>query len=277
MISQVLGRGDLNVKQIENDYLCYCGSGRRFKNCCSKKKIKERYQRVKFNFGNVLTKRAKIVIYSDETTELGLKLIDENFEEVEVTMYEIEGYYEKENKSDKIIYRLPIIDNQYIKDINIELIKYDAILTIDTSYELIANTKIAFTSIMIFTKVSDDNNYIYQQVPTVLKWDATMVDKPENLMYAHVIENIRLHNIKHNQNPKMAVIIDSDLENISFFNDRTKPIYEDYYLPEQFYLFYASSDTGSENLQNKLFKMCDNEAKKALQRYKNERTEQIKL
>lgn len=258
------------MKETSENDLCSCGSGRKYKNCCLKRKTKERYQRMKYNVENVPFEKVQIVIYSDGTTELGLKLLNENGEEIKTTLSEIEGYYERENKSDKVLFSQPVTDNRYIKDINGELIKYDAILVIDTSYEMIENIKIAFTSMMICWKLSSENDkYNYKQSSQVIEWDATSVDKPENLMYAEVIENVRIQNEKRNQSPKIAVIVDSDLENISYFNDRTKPIFENYYLPEQYHMFYASSDSGNENFQNKLLKMCDNEAKNALHDYKN--------
>jgi len=254
----------------END-LCSCGSGRKYKNCCLKSKTKERYQRLKYNVENVSFQKVQVIIYSDTTTELGIKLLNENGEEIKTTLSEMQGYYERENKTDKILFSQPVADNKYIRDINRELVKYDAILVIDTSYEMIENTKMAFTSMMIFWKLSGENdNFNYKLSSQVIEWDATPVDKPENLMYAEVIENVRVQNNKYNQSPKIAVIVDSDLDNISYFNGRTKPIFENYYLPEKFHMFYASSDSGNENFQNKLLRICDNEAKNALFEYKRE-------
>jgi hypothetical protein len=233
-------------------------------------KTKERFQKLKFKAENAPIEKARIEIYSDATTRLGLKLYDENNNEIKTALSEIECYYERESKSDKVLYTQPSLDKS-IDNINSELIKYDVILVIDTSYDYFNNFKIAFTSILICTKLpTKDGSILYEQISEILEWDATSVDKPENLMYAQVIENIRIHNLKANQFPIMAVIVDSDLENITFFNDRTKPIYADYFLPESFTLFYASSDAGSEYLPNKLMKMCDNEAKLALLEYRNE-------
>ena len=232
------------------------------------KNIKKRYQRIKFSSDEQFIK-AQLVIYSNGVNDFGIKMINENNEEMKTTMTEIEGYYERTNNKDKIIFTQPIKD-KCISNINLELTKYDAILVVDTSYELIKNVKMAFTCILLCPKISNcKDTFNYKQITNILEWDATSIEMPENFMYVHAIENIRLHNINKNQNPDMAVIVDSDLQNISFFNDRTKPIYEDYYLPENFSFFYASSDTGSENLQNKLIKICDKEAKIALQEYKN--------
>lgn len=235
-----------------------------------RRKTKERFQRLNLKFENTPIEKAKIEIYSDRTTQLGLKMFDENNNEINTVISEIECYYERENKSDKVLYTQPSLDES-VDDVNLELLKYDVIIVIDTSYDDFNNSNFAFTSILICAKLpTNDGSIIYQQTSEILEWDATLVDKPENLMYAHVIEITRLHNLKNNQFPSMAVIIDSDLENIAFFNDRTMPIYADYFLPKSFTLFYASSDVGSEYLPNKLMKICDKEAKLALAEFRNE-------
>lgn len=61
---------------VFDNTLCSCGSGKKYKNCCMKKKMTyERYQRMKYNVEDVLFDKAKIVIYSDNTIPLGVKLI----------------------------------------------------------------------------------------------------------------------------------------------------------------------------------------------------------
>jgi hypothetical protein len=65
---------------------------------------------------------------------------------------------------------------------------------------------------------------------------------------------------------KTAVIIDSCLGSIPLYNEREEPIFESYYLPDGFFIFYAS-DKG-DKLQNKLIKECNSEAQKALKEYK---------
>ena len=65
---------------------------------------------------------------------------------------------------------------------------------------------------------------------------------------------------------KTAVIIDSCLGSIPLYNERKEPIFERYYLPDGFFIFYAS-DKG-DKIQNKLMKECNAEAQKALKEYK---------
>ena len=55
---------------------------------------------------------------------------------------------------------------------------------------------------------------------------------------------------------KLAVVVDSELNDLASFNHRKTPYYGDYYLPKNVELIYASSDTGTE-LPNKLMRKCD--------------------
>jgi len=154
-------------------------------------------------------------------------------------------------------------------NIDAELIKFDIILVIDTSYDPKADLRMAFTSIIAYKKhVIDDDTYVFEIIPTLVEWDSTSTEKPENFMYCLAIEDLRAHYQKIKKTPRIAVIVDSDLGNIRSYNDRTKAIYGKYFLPEGFFVFYASSDRGSEYLQNKLLTMCDKEAQEALKEYK---------
>lgn len=112
----------------------------------------------------------------------------------------------------------------------------------------------------------DNGEYEYQCSSNLIEWDPTLINKPENFMYAFAIEFVRDHFQEQNENPSIAVIIDSELGNIPSFNNRTLPIFNNYYLPENIDILYAS-DKG-RHLQNKLLKKCDKEAKKALKEYK---------
>jgi len=54
----------------------------------------------------------------------------------------------------------------------------------------------------------------------------------------------------YNKNDKIALIVDSDLPNIELYNSYSKPIYNEFRLPYNFRLIYASSDSGKENIAN---------------------------
>ena len=150
-----------------------------------------------------------------------------------------------------------------------EILKYDLILVIDTSYKTMNKTKYASTCWLVCEKdKTNENQYLISTYE--YNWIATVVAKPENVMYANIIDQISKFRVDNDLNTQIAVIIDSDLDKIDDFNKRKLPIYANFHLPESFILFYANSERGTtENIENKLMKICDGEAKESLRKFLN--------
>lgn len=242
-----------------------------------KRRQEERKPRLLRLGGNLdISEGAYFQFTSSEESEFIVEVIRKSGESHHLEFNTSEVYYEREGKSDKIVAQQN--SNREIGlDLNIEILNYDVLLVIDTSYEIINNVKYAFTGFLICQKThSIDSEYRFEIITQVIEWDATDIDKPENYMYVDIIEKIKRHNEHMLQNPSVAVIVDSDLINIPDINRRLTPIYFDYILPENFQMFYASSDVGtSEYIQNRLMKICDNEAKIALNEFRSERINDV--
>lgn len=209
--------------KISDNSLCSCESGKKYKNCCMKKEMTyERYQRMNYSVENVPFQKLKIVIYSDNATALDLKLINENGKEIKTSLKEIQGLYRRENKPDKMLYTQPINDN-FVIDSNTELVKYDMLLVVDTSYDPYLNPKMAFTSILTCLKEYETKNaYGYKIISHLLEWDATQCSQIENYMYAYAIEFLRTKYKENNALLKTAVVIDSCLDSIPSYNEKKK-------------------------------------------------------
>ena len=242
-----------------------------------KKFTNERYQRLKYTVEDVPFEKARIVIFSDNTTPIGVKLLNEEGTEIETSLVEVQGLYKRSNsnKSDKITYTVPVSD-EFVIDPDNELSKYDMILVVDTSYDPYAKVKIAFTSILVCLKEKEyedaygNKEFKYKRSFQLLEWNATQCYQIENYMYAYAIEFLRKKYREKGILLKTAVIIDSCLGSIPLYNERKEPIFERYYLPDGFFIFYAS-DKG-DKIQNKLMKECNAEAQKALKEYKKNLT-----
>jgi hypothetical protein len=61
------------------------------------------------------------------------------------------------------------------------------------------------------------------------------------------------------------MLVDSDLGNHDKINNREIPIFDEFYLPEGFELFFSSSDGGMETLTNRLIRFCDRYSKQVLE------------
>ncbi len=229
--------------------------------------MKERLIRFKFKMDSDLSDNPKMAIYSDEGI-IKHKIVDQNGQEIESSLEEIEGYYTGNSGRDRVLFSQPVTENHFVTNVDKELALFDLILVVDTSYEPYLEPKMAFTSIRILNRLNVENGeFRYSCRYFLLESDVTSIDKPENFMYCFAIELLRNHCKELNVTPKIAVIIDSDLDKIPSYNTGTRPIFNNYFLPEGFYILYASSDRG-EYFQNKLLKLCDNEAKKALEEYR---------
>lgn len=64
---------------------------------------------------------------------------------------------------------------------------------------------------------------------------------------------------------RYALIVDSELGDIEFFNSRKKPIHADFFLPDNWDLIYASSDVGKENILNKVIACSDKTSNKVIE------------
>lgn len=238
--------------------------------------MKERFFSFKFKMDADATSDPKMVVYPNDKNQLVYKIVDNNNQEIEANLIEIQNFYIGEKRNKILLSQpvtQPVIENQFISNVDAELVRFDVILVVDTSYDPKSNPKMAFTSIMVHNRFFVDDTYTYKSISNLVEWDTTSIDKPENFMYCLAIQSLRDHYKEKKEMPRIAVIIDSDLGNIPSYNDRTKPIFGKYFLPESFYIFYAS-DQG-EYFQSKLLKMCDKEAKKALKEYKEHSTSSI--
>lgn len=84
----------------------------------------------------------------------------------------------------------------------------------------------------------------------------------------NTIENIRTKDMSFSHVKNIPIIVDSDLDKLPLYNSRELPIIDGYYLSERFSLVYASADGGSEYFPNKLIRICDKQAIKALNQIK---------
>ncbi len=81
--------------------------------------------------------------------------------------------------------------------------------------------------------------------------------------------------LRYDGSPRIAVITDHDLNRHSKYNAKELPIHKDFYLPDNFTLIYASSDTGKENMLNMLIAECDKHASNILKELEEKGTATI--
>jgi hypothetical protein len=168
-------------------------------------------------------------------------------------------YYERP-KGPKILVDIPIIkDNLSTNDRKL-IAKYNYLYAIDTNTKIINNKSITVSCYARFnTKTSIGD--IFQ--PIVLINEIIT----EKMGWVELIRSI-LRESEFKTELKIAIVVDSDYGNIEKFNKRELPLINNLFLPPNFELIYASTDSGSENLPNKLITECDKIAKITYKKFK---------
>ena len=165
--------------------------------------------------------------------------------------------YERASGKDKTLNYFP---SGSLNDINSILLNYARILDMDT------NTKdnISVTAIAQCFSQKTETGFRGTIVITCNKWDSSPFPKPEIQAWAVVIDEIMLQRPVKSRSERIAIIVDSELDSLPAYNAQQKPLTSNLYLPSNFSLIYASADSGSEFLANKLIKLCDKHAAKIL-------------
>lgn len=168
-------------------------------------------------------------------------------------------------KGPKTLNKTPLDPNKLILNPNHALEKFDRIFAIDTNTKTINDESIS-VSCVVLCKLSRDrkNSLIAEFLPVHCLEFRNTQGITENTAWRKAIQLITA-NPSYNANMKFGIIVDSDLGNISSYNNRSKPFYPGLYLPKNIELIYASADTGKEYLANKLISLCDKEATKLLE------------
>ncbi len=234
-----------------------------------KNKVQKKPRQIKYGYDipSNINGKGRFVISSKGSNDLQLSIETDNGIMHKLPLTRRDVVYNGTTK-EKIIMSQPISDgtNQLNREIT-EITKYDLIVVIDTSYKSVDDVIYASTCWLICEKDPSNING-YGIITYEYNWIATNETKPENVMYANIIDKVEKHRIENNLNSQIAVVVDSDLNLLDSFNRREVPIYSDFYLPENWSMFYANSERGTtEYLENKLMQMCDKEAKESLNEF----------
>jgi len=241
---------------------CFCGSGKKYKNCCSPKKPRinlrnlnltsEKYHQ--FSIDNMLD----VELYIDGINHTA-NIVDSNSQDIiaEAEHYVIHGYF-GENRF-KNIFQIP--DEIYKEEgFGLEVFKkFDSVIAIDTN-KLQINSKEFYLGAAFQFKYKPSKEIPIQPfLINLFKLEPT-TEKPENLNWKNLIGFIMEHK-QFNVTARIALIVDSDLGNIPDYNSRVKPICQDFILPDNFTLIYATSDK-KDSLYNLMIRLCDTFLKK---------------
>ena len=164
----------------------------------------------------------------------------------------------KRKKAPKILDKAQLTADKLYLNPNRVLERFDFIYAIDTNCKFVSLAKISVTGVVggVNNEPSIPGHTAIRYRPIKCIELLNPEGKFENLAWKMVIEGIcAAPNFKKTN--KIALIVDSDLGNIKSYNSYSKPIFKKFYLPKNFQIIYASSDSGKENIANQMITLAD--------------------
>jgi hypothetical protein len=179
----------------------------------------------------------------------------------------VNGYF-GENTT-RILSRIPTNGKNFSLNYLDSLKNYDNIIAIDTNSLKIKN-EIIYAGIagQLAITITDDLLTCDFKTISQVFLIAEKTEKSENINWKNLVEYLTRHE-KYDSNKKFGIIVDSDLGEINNFNKGKKAIINNFYLPENFNLIYAS-DKASDNILNRAIKECHKRSNIYLNAFKEE-------
>ena len=169
------------------------------------------------------------------------------------------GYNRK--KGDKCLNKAQLSPDTLYANPNRVLEQFEFIYAVDTNCRTINMSTISVTAVVggANFKPSIPGHTAIRYRPLKCIELLNPEGKFENLAWKIVIDMIRAAP-HYKEQSKIALIVDSDLGNIELYNSFSRPIYDEFHLPNNFQLVYSSSDSGKENIANQMISLADKSA-----------------
>lgn len=215
---------------------------------------------------NPLTGKVEINV-SFDTVNNEYKVYLDHTGEIISSISQVRGYF-GDNKI-RTLSEIPKDINDHSIDEFKKLSRYDQIIGIDTNTIVINDTKVSIgiACCLIHEVAEDFNGWGFTPIPNPFPLVYSGNIKIENYNWRELMNYILLHQ-DYKANHLIGIIVDSDLENLSNYNQRSLPIINNFYLPPNFELIYAS-DKAMDSPLNGLIKHCHKLANAILSRIKD--------
>lgn len=142
------------------------------------------------------------------------------------------------------------------------VMNFDVIFAIDTNTEKYKDIYISAGAVCQGTivKESKDSGTINSGQWLIFDWYHRGNTNMETKTW---VETIKIIQLAFSSDTRIGIVIDSELGNLEDYNNRKIPLRDNFYLPENFIMMYASADRTDEWC-NGMIRQCDDIAKKRL-------------
>lgn len=238
---------------------CFCGSGRKYKNCCLGREAKPRATSITMDMGVPVDVRSfsvsptgHIQMFGDEVRPLA---------HISAT---VERSYERP-KGAKVLSRVPLTrDTPLVADPNSALLQFDTIFAVDTNTRTIRNCSVSVAAITLAKwKVRYPEPTI--QFATRQAMEFRDVDCHPDLLALQCFLKLLESTPGSEGAGNVAIVMDSHLGDLPKIQSRQIPILDDYFLPDRFTIVYAT-DAANDALPNVLLRRSDKAANELLRK-----------
>jgi hypothetical protein len=237
---------------------CYCGSGKKYRSCHGKGRL-DAYPRSSILFVNPGDRPIEDLSLQDnhETGEVTLLFKGTPAEPAQA----FSDYgYTKPDGTRKTTLRVPFVDEKMTRhpDRYLEQ-QFTGLIAIDTNTETIGQETVSITSAFVaeIEKPSADRggNLVVMRDLVIEFRDPS--ESPERIGWWEVLRTMG--------RPKPAgfhfgIVADCHMNDHPLINARVQPIRANFFLPPEFWMFYASTDKSGDSAVNKLLRFADKRA-----------------
>lgn len=226
-----------------------------------KNKKKDRFIGLQFSLDGIPKEELKSLRIGTKVTQNGIEAIIRT-DNHEIPTNSVKGY-RRESKPGFNLKKTNVVTHTSKMEISSNLQKFDCLIAIDTNSNRKQSPNVHIGAAAQIFSVIDDNKL--ETEAEIIK-TFTLIgdyDKPENHNWKELITYIISHK-NHNSKTKIGLIVDSDLGEIPEYNSREKPIIDNYFLPDNFELIYASADSSNDEITNQAIAFCDKIASEVL-------------
>jgi hypothetical protein len=203
-----------------------------------------------------VTKNTKLrgVRVNRETGEI--RLIGEDGREIPLATAATEQWYDRDNsrKPKKFTFSAPTDPTAAIIDANARLWQFELIFGVDTNTKTIGATKVSVVTVCQCIKGGTEKADI---VPLGIIELHGVSEDAERIGWQLACEWLGAAVVPAAATSRVAVVVDSGLQDLPRINARTVPVRSDWVLPEPFTLIYASADSATSSIASVLIADCD--------------------
>ncbi len=235
---------------------CPCGSGKKSKQCCRGRK--PRHHDWCLQFPPDLPGPTQIVLSPDGTVSFR-----RDAEHIVPTNGTAEMAYDRERKGRKVLSRIPLDPKEMYTDPNLALTTFDTLYAVDTNTKRMGNNRVSVgcAAQVKLNKANGGVEFSVSHDLAIELWN--LQGNPEAAMWQYVLETAASSPF-FRQSKSLALVVDSELGRINDFNTQSRPIVNDFWLPDRWHVIYASADKPNECVANSLIALCDRLATRIL-------------